>query len=261
MRFACQEVLTPGATLAEKAENLARWGYEGMELWGDNLKPRLDEIKKALSGPVKLSSICAGYRGCPLSADKNERDTALADTKELLSMGADLGGAGLIFVPIFGPPQLKDAGTSGDVISLEKDLLCELMDEAGAHAEKVGGTILLEPLNRYETHLLNRLEQAVEICKRVGNPRIKVMADFFHMNIEEPDIPTAIRAAGDHIAHVHLADSQRVQPGLGHTDFKSGFKALKEIGFDGYMALEVFPLQGDPNIELKKCADWMRTQM
>jgi len=261
MKLACQELLTPGASLQEKADNLAKWGFEGMELWGDNLKPRIAEIRQALGGAVKLSSICAGYRHAPLNADKEERDQALADTKELLSIAGDLGGAGLIVVPIFGSPQVPDLSPVKSAVELETDLLCAYLDEAGAHAEKVGAKIFLEPLNRYETHFLNRVEQGVELCKRVGNPAVQVMADFFHMNIEEPDIPAALRGAKGYLGHVHLADSHRTQPGLGHIDFKSGFAALKQIGYDGYMAFENYPFWGDPNVELKKSADFLKAQM
>ncbi len=260
MKLACQEGKVPGATLQEQADNLARLGYEGMELWGSGLREKIPEVKRALGGPVRLSTICAGYRGCPLEADKKERDMALADAKELLSLGADLGGAGLIYVPIFGGPRISDLSPLADAVSLEKDLLCKLLDDLGKHAEKVGNTLLLEPLNRYETHLLNRLEQAVEICRKVANPRVKIMADFFHMSIEEADIAASIRAAGKWIAHVHLADSNRWLPGQGHTDFASGLKALKAIGFTGYMALEC-RVVGEPLAELKKSADYLRQWM
>jgi len=260
MKLACQEEMIPGASLEEKADNLARWGYAGIEFWGAGLRERMAEIKRILRGPVRVSTICAGYRGCPLEADKRERDLALADARDLLSLGADLGGAGLIFVPIFGSPRLPDLSPLADAVSLEKGLLCKLLEELGDHAQKVGNDILLEPLNRYETHLLNRLEQAVEICRKVATPRLKIMADFFHMSIEEADIAASIRAAGDWIAHVHLADSNRLLPGKGHTDFAAGLKALKAIGYDKYLAMEC-GLGGDPRVELKKSADWLRQWM
>jgi sugar phosphate isomerase/epimerase len=261
MKLACQEALTPGVDLQEKADNLARWGYDAMEVWGDNIKPRLAEFKKVFSGSFGLSTFCGGYRHHALNASKEERDICLADTKELLSIAADLGCGGLVFVPMWGDTQIPDLSPVADAYKLQKDLLCCFMDEAGAQAAKVGVNIYLEPLNRYEMHFMNRLEEAVAICEKVGNPRVMMMADFFHMNIEEPDIPAAIRAAGKWIGHVHLADSHRTQPGLGHTDFKAGFKALKDIGYKGYMALECYPFLGDANIELKKSADFLKKQM
>jgi sugar phosphate isomerase/epimerase len=102
----------------------------------------------------------------------------------------------------------------------------------------VGAVVLLEPLNRYEDHMLNRLEQACELCEELGLESVKVMGDLFHMSIEEDDIAAAIRRASRHLRHVHLADSNRLQPGAGHTDFAAAFTVLREIGFEGYLALE-----------------------
>lgn len=90
------------------------------------------------------------------------------------------------------------------------------------HAEKAGLLALLEPLNRYETHFINRLEQAVEISRIVGNPAVTMMADSLHMNIEEADIASSIREAGKFVAHIHLADSNPVRPDRGHVDFRAG---------------------------------------
>ena len=136
----------------------------------------------------------------------------------------------------------------------------EICAELGEHAQKVGSLILLEPLNRYETHLLNRLKQAVDICKKVRSPGVRIMADFFHMNIEEEDIPKAIEKAGEYIQHIHLADSTRLLPGHGHTDFKSGFQALRKINFGGFMSLEC-GIPGRPEVELPRCADYLRRCM
>nr|MDP9351948.1 sugar phosphate isomerase/epimerase [Chloroflexota bacterium] len=104
-------------------------------------------------------------------------------------------------------------------------------------AAAAGVPVFLEPLNRYEAHLVNRLEQGVAFAEQVG-PEIAIMADFFHMNIEEADIADSIRAAGGRIVYVHVADSNRLQPGRGHLDFRPGFAALKAIGYDGYLGIE-----------------------
>jgi sugar phosphate isomerase/epimerase len=86
--------------------------------------------------------------------------------------------------------------------------------------------------------MLNRVEGADELCEAVGRPSVKVMGDLFHMNIEEDDLGGSIRAAGASLAHVHLADSSRLQPGTAHTDFAGAFAALRDIGFEGFMAME-----------------------
>ncbi len=260
MKLAVQEGMLPGASLEEKLEKAAAWGYEGVEFWGsDWLLQNLSLVRTAAEkAGVKVSTICAGYRGSVLDPDPSVRRQAVEGIKARLTAAAELGAVGLIFVPIFGGPCLPDLSPYKSAVDLEMDLLLVILEELGKHAEQVKAVLLLEPLNRYETHFLCRVEQAVEICEKMGNPYIGLMADFFHMNIEEASIPEAIRKGGKWLKHVHLADSNRLLPGWGHTDFRSGFAALKEIGFDGFMALEC-GVPGDPHETLPRSAQYLRS--
>jgi len=262
VKLASQEGLVPGHSLAEKLTNLQQWGYEGIEFGGPEIWERTDEINAALANSsVTASSICSGYRGTFLDPDPEERNIALRDSQKILAVAGEIGATGMIFVPLFGPPRLPDLSPYADAVELEKRLLVEIVKILAEAAAENNTLALLEPLNRYETHLINRLEQAVEIIQAAGDPPgIKIMADFFHMNIEEPHIEESIRAAGDYIAHIHLADSIRWLPGYGHTDFRPGFQALADIGFDKYMALEC-SVPGDPYAELPKAAEYLRAQM
>ena len=262
MKLASQEGLAVGTTLEEKLDTLAEAGYAGIEFWGSGLWDRVEEINRATAHhTVKAATICAGFRGCPLDADKSERQKASEDIHRLLHTAGELGMVGLIMVPVFGNPRLPDLSPLTPAVQLEKDLLYKLCDDWGATAAKANTLLLLEPLNRYETHLIKTLRDGTDICEKVGSPHVKIMADFFHMSIEERDIPQAIRDAGHHIAHVHLADSTRLLPGYGHTDFKAGFAALRDIGYSGYMALECGNPDEDKQAGLKKSADYLRAQM
>jgi sugar phosphate isomerase/epimerase len=262
LKLACQEGMAVGASLPERLDTLAAAGYEGIEFGGAQLWDRVEEILKATAHhPVKPATICAGYRGCPLEANKKERDQASEDIHRLLQTAGELGMVGLIMVPVFGGPRIPDLSPLATTTQLEKDLLLKLMDDWGQTAQKAGTFLLLEPLNRYETHLIRSLRDGTEICEKVGNPHVKIMADFFHMSLEEQDIAASIRAAGSHIAHVHLADSTRLLPGYGHTDFKAGFAALRDIGYDRYMALECGNPDSDKQSGLKKCAEYLNAQM
>jgi sugar phosphate isomerase/epimerase len=260
VKLACQESLVSADTFADKVVMLADYGFDGIEVWGSTLRDRLEVIREATVGRIPVSTVCSGFRGCFLSPERDTRDIAVSDMKELLAMAGDLGAKGVIFVPLFGPPQLPDLSPLADPIALEKDLFVRLIEEMVPAAERAGTYLLLEPLNRYETHLINTLAQAQEIIDRVGSPTVKIMADFFHMSIEERDIPAAIGAAGPHIGHVHLADSTRECPGYGHTNFLMGFAALREAGFNGYMAFEC-KVPGDPAVELPKAVKYLRDQM
>jgi sugar phosphate isomerase/epimerase len=123
-----------------------------------------------------------------------------------------------------------------DALNYLGEALTKLADIAAR--QKV--SIFYEHLNRYETNLLNRIDDVLPFVKPLG-ATVKILADPFHMSIEEANIADAIRAAGSHIGHVHLADSNRRPAGLGHTDFRAIFAALKEIGYDGYVSAEALP--------------------
>jgi sugar phosphate isomerase/epimerase len=116
----------------------------------------------------------------------------------------------------------------------------------------------LEPLNRYEQHLLRRQADGIEIIERAGSPQgVALLSDFFHMHIEETNTPEAFRQAGQHVAQVHLADNTRMQPGSGDIDWTAGLQALKDIGFSGYLAYEC-GLAGDPKEALRRSVQFVR---
>lgn len=257
MKLSIQENRLPGKNTKERFDKAKEHGFKAIEIWGTDLANRFREIKEiSQKNGIDISTVCSGYRGCLLSSEREERARALKDIKEMLSMCAELGAIGLIVVPIFGPPQLLDSSPGKSAEELEKELLTELLFEIGQKAEQVSSLCLLEPLNRYETHLINKLSDAVQICKEVNNPGVKVMADFFHMNIEEKSIDEAIVENGEFIYHLHLADSNRLLPGYGHTDFKKGLRALKQIGFDKYMAFEC-RIPGNFDEEIAKSINYL----
>ena len=121
-------------------------------------------------------------------------------------------------------------------------MLLEALTELAGHAAAEGVWLAVEPINRYEDFMVNRLEQAVDLGEEVeratGSASVRVCADLFHMNIEEDDLAAAIRAAGPRIAHVHVDDTNRLQPGTGHMDFAGVFAALRDVGYDGWLTFE-----------------------
>lgn len=267
MKLAIQEQLVPGKNLQEKLANLEKYRVfrksevEGIELWGDDIIKREKQIVRLISKTsVKVSAINRGVKGSLLSCEKGERNRAITEVKNLLRVSASIGATGVIVVPIFGPPQIPDLSPVAASRELEEKLLVETLKEIGEVAEEVNSVFLLEPLNRYETHLINRLEQGVRICKEVDSPGIKVLADFFHMHIEERKIDQAIEEAGGFIGYVHIADSNRLLPGCGHFDFEKAFRALRRIGYNGYMTVEMAlgdEIPGEPEQELLRCIEFL----
>ncbi|MFV8226996.1 TIM barrel protein, partial [Christiangramia aquimixticola] len=108
-------------------------------------------------------------------------------------------------------------------------LLAEGLEVLGKHAASLGVTLIYEPLNRYETNLFNTLEAGSGFLERNEFSHVKLLADLFHMNIEEDNLTESIRKSGNHIGHVHFADSNRKPMGFGHTAMGPITEALKEI--------------------------------
>lgn len=120
--------------------------------------------------------------------------------------------------------------------------LGEALDDLGEHAARQGVTLLYEPLNRYETNLFNRLGETAVWLGGLRSRNVRLLADLFHMNIEEADSPAALRDAGDLIGHVHFADSNRRAVGMGQTAIPPIVAGLRAIGYEGYLSAEIFPL-------------------
>ncbi|MEM4288976.1 MAG: sugar phosphate isomerase/epimerase [Nitrososphaerota archaeon] len=253
MKLSCQDNLVPGSTLPEKLENLEKLGFSGIELWGrPHLGENLREVKDTLASfKVSPSVICAGYSGDLLSPEPKARAEAVQGIVQRLEWASEIGAVGVIFVPTFGGAKLPDLSPLyQNVIELEKRLLVAECKTLAKKGEELGVCAILEPLNRYETHLINTLKQGLEIIREVNYEGLRLMADFFHMNIEESNIDDALSEASDYLVHVHLADSNRCLPGYGHTDF-TPIKILLSRGYSKYFSLEC-RIIGDPLEELRK---------
>jgi 5-keto-L-gluconate epimerase len=113
------------------------------------------------------------------------------------------------------------------------------------YAERAGIVLLIEPINRYETNVVNTLEQGMDLIDQIGTSNLKLLPDTFHMNMEEPSIRKSIIKAASAIGYVHFADSNRWAPGCGHIDFSSVVSALRESGYTGPVDIEVLPKPDD----------------
>jgi D-psicose/D-tagatose/L-ribulose 3-epimerase len=116
----------------------------------------------------------------------------------------------------------------------------ESLREAGEYAGERGVGLAIEPLNRFETDLVNTVEQGLDLCERIDRDNVGLLLDTFHMNIEEKHIPDAIRAAGSRVRHFHACENDRGAPGSGHVEWEEVLSALGDIGFDGMVVIESF---------------------
>ena len=242
MKLSCQEGLVPGRTFAEKLRNLEAYGFEGVELAGTHLNDEagLAERRAALKdSPVKASSICGGFEAEMVHPDPQRRRACADMLKHYIDLAAELGATGPISVPIFNrTARVPDMSPWKTQHEAEIELLRYVLEDLVRYAEGTDACLLLEPLNRYESNSLRDVEEAAELCRAVGGTGVRVMADFFHMHIEQPNTPKSLAAIADVLGHVHLADNTRMEPGTGDIDFTAAFKVLKKVGFGGYMAFE-----------------------
>lgn len=253
MKLATQNKAFFSDTLDKKLKEVKAFGFDGLEADGDILLNRFDELKQAVKETgVPVTSACGGYRGWIGDFKEEGRKNAIEDISVILERCGELGASGIVVPAAWGmfslrlPPMTPPRSSEED-----KRILLDSLSQLEMVCARTGTQVLLEPLNRYEDHMLNTLDAAGELIQEGGFEHVKIMADFFHMNIEEQDIKKSLIKWNDMIGHVHIADSHRFQPGDGHTDFVHGFEGLKEIGFDKTMAFECRIL-GEDQEELYK---------
>jgi sugar phosphate isomerase/epimerase len=267
IRYSIREPMAPGKTLIEKFRNLAEIGIAGIEMTASSTWEHADEIRKASRKTGVVPNIFSSRGGMGLlDARRDERQKAIKSLKEALSLCGELGGIGVIFPPLIGiklggGERIPDLSPLAGTAELERDLLVEILKgEIAPYAESCGCSVIIEPLNRYEQWWPCTLADGVAVCEAVDSPGITVMADFFHMSIEECDMADAIRVGGSRLTNVHLADSNRVLPGSGHTDFGPGLAALGEIGYEHFCGFECsIPSGSDPGAELKRSMDYLNS--
>lgn len=239
MRIAIQEDMLPGRTILEKFERAKSLGVQGIEFWGRDLAAKVEDIIDAIERTgVRAATVNHGRQGRILDADPLERERGLEQLRSSITCAADIDAEGVIFVPHFFSPSMPDLSPYMSAVELEAEMLHMHLRTLSDYADAMSINLYVEPINRYETHFLNRLEQAARVATRINHPRVKIVADLFHMALEETNSVTAIKTHADVIGHVHLADSNRRLPGQGLTQFAQIAAALKEINYAGWAAFE-----------------------
>jgi sugar phosphate isomerase/epimerase len=240
MKLATQDKPFFPSRFDEKLRTVQSMGFEAFEVDGKDLIERFDEIKQAIKATgVPICTACGGYRGWIGDFEEEKRQHAINDIGEILKHLAEIGGKGIVVPAAWGmfskrlPPLIPPRSDEED-----RQVLLDSLEKINQVAIETETYLYLEPLNRYEDHMLNKLADAVSLIEEGKFSNVKIVADFFHMNIEEASIEESIREAKDYIGHIHIADSHRYQPGSGHFDFTAAFQALREIDFEGYMVFE-----------------------
>ena len=172
----------------------------------------------------------------PLSQDRAARQAAVDYTRWVIDCTAALGAHVLA-----GPMHSELGYFSGDgPTGVERQRGIDFHRAVGDYAGARDVRLALEALNRFECYFLNTARQLADYLDAVDHPAIRAMYDTFHANIEEKDPVQAISTLGQHLIHVHVSENDRGTPGTGHVPWDATYKALRAVGYDGWITIEAF---------------------
>jgi len=219
---------------------IAGLGYEGVEL--PVLAPETIDAPRVRAALAESGLACTASGALPRGAsllDPAERDAGVAFIDRSLAMAASCG-ATLLCGPFCAP---VGAMPGRPPTSAEWDSCVIGLREAGVRAADRGLVLAIEILNRFETHFLNTVDDALRLVAEVDHPALGLHLDTFHLNIEEKDLAAAIRRAGRHLAHFHVSENDRGTIGSGHVDWVGVRDALADVGYlatDRWITAETF---------------------
>ena len=238
--------------LKTSCRKAAELGFGGVELFtpgpeAHGLAEILDETGLGLAA-VGTGAGKVVHGLTLIDADADVRERARDFIREMIDFGAPHNAPAII-----GSMQGVHGGNREEALQH----LAQGLEELGSHASSQGVKLIYEPLNRYETNLFNRIEDGATFLDRLDTDGVVLLADLFHMNIEEADIAASLRSAARHVGHVHFADTNRRPIGNGHLDMAPIAAALKEIHYDKYVSAEAFDWP-NPDAAAKQTMDSFR---
>lgn len=220
----------------------AKLGFDAVEIFAPGpLAVPADELRRLCDEhQLQVAAVGTGAgmvkHGLSLTdADPDRRAAARQFVQSMIDFGGPFQAPAII-----GSMQGRWGGQVSREAALQ--LLAQALEELGEYAQRYGVPLIYEPLNRYETNLITTLAEGVRTLRELTTRNVRLLADLFHMNIEESDPAEALREAGAYVGHVHFVDSNRRAAGLGHTDFGPLITALRQIGYAGYLSAEALPL-------------------
>lgn len=240
----------------ESMRNAAVLGYDGVELalkHAGEIDPRLLQTLLEETG-LQVSCISTGqvYAETGLmftDTDIQRRRKVKEIFKELIDLASgfcDLVNIGRV------RGQIGDDGTDA-----AESRFMEVMEELCDYAASKKITLVIEPVNRYEINFVNSVDDGVRLLEKVNHPNLKLMPDVFHMNIEDVKMGEELSRHIGHIAYIHLADSNRLAPGWGHTNFKEIFDHLRIVKYRGWLSVEILP-KPEPYLAAKQAIDFLK---
>jgi hydroxypyruvate isomerase len=242
----CIETLADVPTPAERVALCASYGIDAVEIWGWRDK-NIEALSAALeTSGVSMVNMSAHRRGSPIAAE--ELDTFLGEVADTVPIAKALGCPTMMVLS-------NELGEGGRVVHAYRDVAAAEKRAHFVSALRAAMPLLpatmrlvLEPLNTVVDHVgnyLSSLDAAREIIEDVGDERLGILADLYHLGVMGVDLPTAVREYAPWISHVHLATlpnrAEPGAPGADETDWAAVLEALAAAGYDGAVGFELFP--------------------
>ena len=227
--------------LAGSCRKIAALGFDGVEIFPPSAEAIAEATVRPLLEQNKLKLAAVGTGGgwvtqqlTLTSHDQSVRNRAKEFVRAIIDAAAKFGAPAIV-------GSLQGRWSAQVDCDTAIHYLRDALEDLGEHARKYSVPLLYEPLNRYETNVINTQGEAAILLRSLKTTNVKLLCDLYHMNIEETDLAGAIRAAGEKVGHIHFADSNRRPIGNGHTDVSAIARALTDIGYDGYVSAECLP--------------------
>jgi sugar phosphate isomerase/epimerase len=259
VRFGVRTPL-PNVTLRERAQLVKGLGFDGIELGNEWMEKPLDFLQKELDGLDLAVSAIVGSIAL-LDLDPEKRAKGIDTDRKRLEMAKTLKADCMIEVPTFDKTnKFQDLSPVMNAREAEEKLLVANLKELAGDVERSGIILLLEPCNHKETHFMFQQAQAAHFIEEVGSPRIGILSDFYHMQIEEPNIAATLAQYGKYTRYVHLADGEkRTEPGSVPFDYRPGFHELKKWGYSGWLTVES-KFTDNPEAALGRALKYLKQQ-
>jgi sugar phosphate isomerase/epimerase len=239
---------------------VARMGYDGVELAlsrADDVDPAavatlLADHEMGISA-VSTGRVYAEQHVWLTSPDAAVRARAVEILTSLVDLAAELGATRVNI------GRVRGGIPHGETSESAESRFAAGIRSVADRAAPLGVNLVVEPVNRYELNYVNSVDpDGIALVDRIGHPSVKLMPDVFHMNIEDASVHDSLVAAGARVGYCHLADSNRWAPGQAHTDFPAILAALREIGYDDWVAVEILPYPS-ADVAAEQAITYLRT--
>jgi len=266
MKFAICNEIFQGWKIEDTFACAARTGYDAVEIAPFTLAGRVTDIPAAEREKIRDAAARAGVAvsgihwvlaqtdGLHLAQPD---DAVRAGTSrylcDLVDFCADVGGR----IMVFGSPKqrnIPEGVTPRDAWERAKVAFREPV----LRAERRAVTICMEPLSAVETNFINTAAEAVQFVQQFNSPNFKIILDVKAMCAEPKPIPQIIRDSWPHFAYIHANDKNLKGPGFGNVDYKPIAAALREVGYDGCISVEVFNFDEGPEVIASRSLDYLK---